>query len=131
MENLIELGTVNCDLSEREVVALYKRATALVFPSLIGPTNIPPLEAMVLGTSVLCSDLFSMPEQVGHAGLLFDPFDVEDMAEKIYRIWTDENIRKELVKRGYDRIKNLTLENYTMQWEEVIKGALQNKILDQ
>ena len=113
-------------LSEREVVALYKKATALVFPSLIGPTNIPPLEAMVLGTPVLCSDLFSMPEQIEDAGLLFDPFNVEDMAEKIYRIWTDGNIRKELVKRGYDRIKNLTLENYAKQWEEVIKEALQN-----
>ena len=111
-------------LSEREVVALYKKATALVFPSLIGPTNIPPLEAMVLGTPVLCSDLFSMPEQIGDAGLLFDPFNVEDMAEKIYRIWTDENLRQEFIQKGYKKVKDITLEKYIKQWEQVIEEAL-------
>ena len=65
-----------------------------------------------------------MPEQVGDAGLLFDPHNIEDMAEKIYRIWTDEDLRKELIQRGYDRVKNMTLENYAKQWEKVIEEAL-------
>ncbi len=111
-------------VSDKEIVALYKKAVALVFPSLLGPTNIPPLEAMVLGTPVLCSNLFSMPEQVGDAGLLFDPFSVENMAEKIYRIWIDENLRRELIKKGYQKVKNLTLENYAKQWEKIIEEAL-------
>lgn len=106
-----------------EIVALYKKATALVFPSLFGPTNIPPLEAMVLGTPVVCSNHFSMPEQVGDAGLLFDPFNVEDMAEKIYRVWKDEELRNELVQKGYERTKSLTLEHYAVQWENVIEAA--------
>lgn len=109
-----------------EIVALYKKSAALVFSSLFGPTNIPPLEAMVLGTPVLCSNLFSMPEQVGDAGLLFDPFSIEDMREKIYRIWIDENLRQELVKKGYQRVKNLTLENYAKQWQKIIEEALKN-----
>ena len=119
-DQVIHLGYV----SDKEIVALYKKATTLVFPSLFGPTNIPPLEAMVLGTPVLCSNLFSMPEQVGDAGLLFDPFSIEDMAEKIYRIWIDENLRQELIKKGYQRVKDLTLENYAKQWEKIIKEAL-------
>lgn len=122
-EQILYLGY----LSEEEVVGLYKKATALVFPSLIGPTNIPILEAMVLGTPVVCSNLFSMPEQVGDAGLLFDPFNVEDMAEKIYKIWTDENLRQELIKKGYERVKDVTLENYAKQWEMVIEEALERK----
>lgn len=112
-------------LPEKEIVALYKKAATLVFPSLIGPTNIPPLEAMVLGTSVVCSNLFSMPEQIGEAGLLFDPFNVEDMAEKIYRIWTDEDLRQNLIRKGYERVKDMTLENYAKQWEKVIDEALE------
>lgn len=119
-DQVIHLGYV----SDKEIVALYKKAATLVFPSLFGPTNIPPLEAMVLGTPVLCSNLFSMPEQVGDAGLLFDPFSIEDMAEKIYRIWIDENLRQELVERGYQRVKNVTLENHAKQWEKIIKEAL-------
>lgn len=112
-------------LPEKEIVALYKKAATLVFPSLIGPTNIPPLEAMVLGTSVVCSNLFSMPEQVGDSGLLFDPFNVEDMAEKIYRIWTDEDLRQNLIRKGYERVKDMTLENYAKQWEKTIDEALE------
>jgi hypothetical protein len=37
---------------------------------------------------------FSMPEQVGNAALLFDPFDIEDIVDKIYLVWKDENKRK-------------------------------------
>ena len=111
-------------VSDEEIVALYKKAVALAFPSLFGPTNIPPLEAMVLGAPVLCSNLFSMPEQVGDAGLLFDPFSIEDMAEKIYKVWTDEKLRQELIKKGYQRVKNLTLENYARRWEKIIEEAL-------
>lgn len=117
---IIHLGYV----SEKEIVAFYKKSTALIFPSLIGPTSIPPLEAMVLGTPILCSNLFEMPKQVGNAGIFFNPFSVEDIAEKIYKIWTDENLRQELIRKGYERTKELTLENYAKKWERVIKEAL-------
>ena len=118
---IIHLGYV----SDIEIVALYKKALALVFPSLFGPTNIPPLEAMILGTPVICSNLFSMPEQMSSAGLLFDPFNIEDMAEKIYKIWIDEDLRQDLVERGYKKVKDMTLENYAKQWEKIIDEALE------
>ena len=118
---IIHLGYV----SDIEIVALYKRAVALVFPSLFGPTNIPPLEAMILGTPVICSKLFSMPDQVESAGLLFDPFNVEDMAEKIYKIWIDEDLRQNLIGGGYEKVKDMTLENYAKKWEKIIDEALE------
>lgn len=118
-DQIIHLGYV----PDIEIVAFYKKSVALVFPSLFGPTNIPPLEAMVLGTPVVCSNLFSMPEQVGDAGLLFDPLNVEDIAEKIYWIWTDEDLRKRLTQKGYEKVKDMTLENYSRQWEKVIEEA--------
>ena len=108
----------------KEMVALYKKATALITPSLSGPITIPPIEAMFLGTPVATTNLFEVPKQVGDAGLLFDPLNIEDMAEKIYTIWTDENLRKELIQKGYERTKELTLENYARQWEKVIEEAL-------
>lgn len=113
--------------SDKELVALYKKALALVFPSLAGPTNIPILEGLVLGTPVVCSNLFSMPEQIGDAGLLFDPFDIEDIAEKIYKIWIDEDLRQEFTKKGYERVKskNLTMENYAKRWKGVVEEALE------
>jgi len=119
-DQVVHLGFV----SEKELVALYKKAVALVYPCLLGPTNIPPLEAMILGTPVACSNLFSMPEQVGDAALLFDPYSLEDMAEKIYLLWTDRNLRERLVNKGYDRVKDMTQKNYAGQWESVIEDAL-------
>ena len=120
-DQIVHLGYV----SDREIVALYKKAVALVFPSLFGPTNIPPLEAMVLGTPVICSNLFSMPGQVDGAGLLFDPFNVDDMAEKIYTVWADGKLRENLVERGYWKAKDMTLENYAKRWEGIIDEALE------
>ena len=126
MQNqILNLGYV----TDIEVVALYKKAVALVFPSLFGPTNIPPLEAMVLGIPVVCSNLFSMPDQIGDAGLLFNPFDVKDMALKIHRIWTDEKLRSDLRKRGYKKVESLTLENYARQWEKIIVEAMSSGTL--
>ena len=55
---------------------------------------------------------------------MFDPFNVEDMAEKIYRIWTDEDLRRELVQKGFERIKDMTIKNYAKQWEKVIEEAV-------
>jgi len=112
-------------VSDEEIVALYKKAVALVYPSLFGPTNIPPLEAMLLGTPVICSDLFSMPKHINGAGLLFNPFKVEDIAVKIYKIWTDKKLRQELIKKGYSRMKDVTMKEYAKQWEKIIDEALE------
>ncbi len=118
---IIYLGYV----SDKEMVALYKKAIAFVFPSLLGPTNIPPLEAMLLGTPVICSKLFSMSDQIGDAGLFFNPFEVKDITEKIYRIWVDKDLRSDLIRKGYKKIQDMTLERYAKQWEDVIEEALE------
>lgn len=107
-----------------EILTLYKVATALVMPSLFEGAGIPVLEAFYLGCPVVSSNVSALPEQVGDAGLLFDPENIEDMAEKIYRIWIDEDLRKELVEKGYERVEDMTLERYAKQWEDVIKKVM-------
>jgi len=103
---------------------LYKLSTALVMPTLFESLSIPIWEAFYLGVPVVSSNVCALPEQVGDAGLLFDPNDVEDMAGKIYRIWIDEDLRKELIQRGYERIKDLTFEKYAKDWESIIDEVL-------
>ena len=119
-DQIIYLGYV----SDKEIVALYKKAIALIFPSLLGPTNIPPLEAMLLGTPLICSNSFSMPKQIGDAGLLFNPFEVKDIADKIYKIWADKDLSSDLIRKGYKKVEDMTLERYAKQWEAVIDEAL-------
>jgi len=109
-----------------EAVALYKKAVALVSPAFQGPTTLPPLEAMVLGTPVVTANIFEVPKQLGGAGLLFNPSDIDDIAEKVYKVWTDENLRKEMIERGYSQAQNLTLESYGKEWLSVIEEALRH-----
>jgi glycosyltransferase involved in cell wall biosynthesis len=111
---------------KKDMLYLYKLATALVMPTLFESVSMPIWEAFFLGVPVVSSNVCALPEQVGEAGVLFDPNNINDMAEKIYTIWTDESLRKELVKKGYERVKDMTLENYAKQWEEVLQAAIRD-----
>jgi len=108
-----------------DVILILKKAVALVFASLFDPYALPLWEAFYIGVPVVSSNVCALPEQVGNAGLLFDPNNPEDMADKIYKVWTDEQARKEFIRKGYERVEGLTLENYAEQWEEVIFKALE------
>ncbi len=122
-DQIFKLGYV----SDKEMVALYKCSTALIFPTFAGPTNIPPLEGMVLGAPVLISNLFDMPKQVGDAGVVFDPTSPNDMVEKMREVWQNENLRREMIEKGYEQVKNLTFENYAAEWIAAVKKALISK----
>lgn len=98
-ENVTILGFV----SDGNITYLYKHAVAMVMPSYFGPTNIPPLEAMALGCPVAVSDKYAMGEQVGEAGLLFDPDNPKEIADCIKRLWLDEDLRKKCITLGYKR----------------------------
>lgn len=113
-------------VEDKEMVALYKKAVAIVFPTFAGPTNIPPLEGMLLGTPVLISDLFDMPKQVGDAGIVFDPRSVDDMVEKIVKVWKNEPLRNQMIEKGFKQVQNLNFENYAKEWVRVVKKALSN-----
>jgi glycosyltransferase involved in cell wall biosynthesis len=80
--------------------ALYAAADALVFPSLFEGFGIPVLEAMACGTPVCASNVSSIPEVVGDAGLLFDPLDPNAIADAMRRLLLDQPLRERLVTAG-------------------------------
>lgn len=88
------------DIAEPDVAPLLSGATAFVFPSLHEGFGLPPLEAMALGTPVVCANVSAIPEVVGDAALLFDPFDVAAIAEAVSRVLQDTDLRAALRKRG-------------------------------
>jgi glycosyltransferase involved in cell wall biosynthesis len=100
---------------------LYKLATALVMPTLFESVSMPIWEAFYLGCPVVSSNVCALPEQVGDAGLIFDPYNIKDIAEKILIIWTNENLRNELINKGFERVKDLTIENYAKDWEKILE----------
>lgn len=70
-------------VSANELVSLYRRAAALVFPSLYEGFGLPPVEAMACGCPVAASSAGSLPEVVGDAAVLFDPYDAVAIASGI------------------------------------------------
>ncbi len=71
-----------------ELTALYHRASALVFASFFGPTNIPPLEAAASGCPVIISDIYAHREQLGDDALYFDPKDPQELAEVLHAFFS-------------------------------------------
>jgi glycosyltransferase involved in cell wall biosynthesis len=87
-------------VSREGLVDLMRLARALVFPSLYEGFGLPILEAFHSGTPVLCSNIASCPEVAGDAALLVDPRSADGLAEALRRIWTDADLRAELVEKG-------------------------------
>ena len=101
---VVALGQV----SEDRVHALYRGATALVYPSLYEGFGLPLIEAMASGTPVLASHEASIPEVLGGAGLLLDPRDVSAWRDAIIRVMNDEALRDDLRARGLARAGTYT-----------------------
>jgi glycosyltransferase involved in cell wall biosynthesis len=92
-------------VSASELVSLYRRAAALVFPSLYEGFGLPPVEAMACGCPVAASDAGSLPEVVGDAAVLFDPRDPAAIAAGV-----DEALDRapELARLGIERAAGFT-----------------------
>lgn len=114
---------------ERDLPPLYSGALCFVYPSYFEGFGLPPLEAMKCGTPVITGNRTSLPEVVGPAGLMVDPFDSGAIAEAIARLIDDRGLRQSLRERGLERARRfnwhetarLTLKAYESAFESAKK----------
>ncbi len=95
---------------EADKAALYSAAAVFAFLSEYEGFGLPPLEAMACGTPVLASDRSSIPEIVGQAGVLVNPFDEGAVAAALGRLLADAGRREELRGRGLARANEFSWE---------------------
>lgn len=95
---------------EKDVPVLMNGAAVFVFPSLYEGFGLPPLEAMACGTPVITSNTASLPEVVGDAALLVDPYSVESIADAMESLLLDPALRAELKDKGLKRASMFTWE---------------------
>jgi glycosyltransferase involved in cell wall biosynthesis len=119
-DHVCHLGFIDRD----DLQAVYQLATALVMPSLFESVSIPVYEAFQLGTPVAASNVLAIPEQVGDAGVLFDPTSVVSIKNAILQLVRDPELARLLGKRGRERMQAMTPQRYGGQLEAVLGDLL-------
>jgi len=110
-------------VTNEEIRALFHRAAMLCFPSLFEGFGMPLVDAMAAGCPIACSNASSIPEVVGDAAVMFDPNNVEDIADKILSLWSNERMREDLVAAGRERVSVFTASNMARVHLEAFKAA--------
>jgi glycosyltransferase involved in cell wall biosynthesis len=96
-----------------------------VFPSLYEGFGLPPLEAMASGTPVITSNVSSLPEVVGDAALMIDPYEPAAIAEAMQRVLGDANLRADLSRRGLARAREFSWERSIARVREIYAEVMQ------
>jgi glycosyltransferase involved in cell wall biosynthesis len=100
---------------EHDLPYLYSAADAFIFPSIYEGFGIPLLQAMACGIPIAASNTTSIPEIVGPAALLFDPGDIQSIANALHSIVSDVGLRDKLKIAGAARVKNFSLEKCAVE----------------
>lgn len=102
---------------DEDLPSFYKNAVCFVLPSLYEGFGLPVLEAMKYGCPVITSNVSSLPEAGGDAALYVDPLDAEDIKKNLELIIQNSELRKELIKKGYEQVKKFS-------WEKTARETL-------
>jgi glycosyltransferase involved in cell wall biosynthesis len=116
----VRLGSVN----ERRLRALYQGSVALAYPSFYEGFGLPLVEAMACGTPVIASNVASMPEVLGDAGILIDPRDEGAWTQAIVGLMNGGEERERLREAGLRRAAEFTWNRTARLTLDVYRRAL-------
>ncbi|MBI4049194.1 MAG: glycosyltransferase family 4 protein [Candidatus Doudnabacteria bacterium] len=104
-------------VTDEDLPALFSGASVFTLPALYEGFGIPPLEAMACGVPVVVSNVSSLPEVVGDAGILVDPNSVDSIAEGLLKGLTDKEFKASMVQKGLEQAAKFS-------WEETARKTL-------
>lgn len=104
-------------IPDDELAQIYQASQAYIFPSLSEGFGLTGIEAMAAGLPVVCSDIPVFREIYNDAVLYFDPYDVNDMVQKITEIINHKSLRAKLIRNGKEAIKRYS-------WQQMVQNTL-------
>lgn len=119
-ERVIYVGYVQ----DEDIPLLINAAELFVYPSIYEGFGLPPLEAMACGTPVITSDISSLPEVAGDAGIMVDPYNVNELADEIIKVLNNNKLKEELSRKGQERTKLFSWEKCAKETLEVFEEAI-------
>lgn len=119
-DKILKIGYVD----DEDLAALFSGAEMFVYPSVYEGFGMPVLEAMQCGCPVITSNVSSLPEVIGDAGIQIDPYKNEELVEAYEKMYFDENFRKECSQKGLERAKNFSWEKCVNKVLAVIKSKI-------
>jgi glycosyltransferase involved in cell wall biosynthesis len=114
-------------IPDDDIPKLYNAADLFAFPSIYEGFGLPPLEAMACETPVVTSNSSSLPEVVGDAGIMVNPYDVDGLSKAMYEVLTNEGLRADMVKKGLERAKMFSWEKCAKEVLEVYEEAINRR----
>lgn len=114
----------------QEIRAIYKLANFVIIPTLFEAASGPVFEAWEEEIPVACSEVTSLPEQVGNAALLFNPFSVEEISIALEKMTNDERMRRTLIENGKKRLGDFSWELTANAYRAVYRRTLGFELSD-
>lgn len=111
-------------VSRSDLATIMAGATTLIYPSIYEGFGLPPLEAMACGTPVICSNVSTLPEVVGDAGILIDPHDVKGLQRQLEAIISDSEMFNDLSVRARKRSLNFSWHQCAEQTFNVYQSVI-------
>jgi len=111
-------------VSEDDLSALYNGAEVLVYPAFAEGFGLPVLEAMACGTPVITSNTTSLPEVVGEAAILVNPYSSLEIGKSLERVLDDPGLRRELSAKGLQRSRKFRWEETAEKTVEVYRRVM-------
>jgi len=102
-----------------DLPGIFNAADLFVYPSLYEGFGLPPLEAMQCGVPVITSNTSSLPEIVGEGGAMVSPYNVQELADMMSLLLSDDNLRKENIRYGLSRAQMFSWEKCAQQTQKV------------
>jgi glycosyltransferase involved in cell wall biosynthesis len=112
------------NLPKTDLAAIYQLATALIYPSIFEGFGLPVLEGLWSRTPVITSNVSSLPEAGGSAAYYVNPDNIEEIAEGMMKIYSDEQLRESMIEKGWQHAQNFTVEKCTAALMDVYKKTV-------